>query len=58
KGTQDYGLAFPTSNNERIELECFSDSDWCGDKDDEEAHQGTGSGSEIHPYHGLQRSRT
>ncbi|PNY14437.1 putative copia-type protein, partial [Trifolium pratense] len=35
KGTQDYGLAFPTSNNEtQIELEGFSDSGWCGDKDD------------------------
>ncbi|KAK2352556.1 putative mitochondrial protein [Trifolium repens] len=35
KGTKDYGLAFPTSNNNsQIELEGFSDSDWCGDKDD------------------------
>ncbi|CAJ2634371.1 unnamed protein product [Trifolium pratense] len=35
KGTQDYGLAFPTSNNEtQIEVEGFSDSNWCGDKDD------------------------
>ncbi|PNX56200.1 copia-type polyprotein, partial [Trifolium pratense] len=35
KGTHDYGLVFPTSNSEtQIELEGFSDSDWCGDKDD------------------------
>ncbi|GAU30874.1 hypothetical protein TSUD_15600 [Trifolium subterraneum] len=35
KGTQDFGLAFPTSNKEsKIELEGFSDSDWCGDKED------------------------
>ncbi|PNX84052.1 hypothetical protein L195_g040105 [Trifolium pratense] len=35
KGTQDYGLTFSTSNNEaQIELEGFSDSYWCRDKDD------------------------
>ncbi|CAJ2653926.1 unnamed protein product [Trifolium pratense] len=41
KGTQDYGLAFPTSNSEtQIELEGFSDSDWCGDKDDRRSTSG------------------
>jgi hypothetical protein len=41
KGTQDFGLAFPTSNKEsKIELEGFSDSDWCGDKEDRRSTSG------------------
>ncbi|GAU33196.1 hypothetical protein TSUD_206550 [Trifolium subterraneum] len=41
KDTQDFGLAFPTSNKEsKIELEGFSDSDWCGDKEDRRSTSG------------------
>ncbi|GAU32293.1 hypothetical protein TSUD_63100 [Trifolium subterraneum] len=41
KGTQDFDLAFPTSNKEsKIELEGFSDSDWCGDKEDRRSTSG------------------
>ncbi|GAU50842.1 hypothetical protein TSUD_232190 [Trifolium subterraneum] len=41
KGTRDFGLAFPTSNKEsKIELEGFSDSDWCGDKEDRRSTSG------------------
>ncbi|KAK2370871.1 putative mitochondrial protein [Trifolium repens] len=41
KGTHDYGLAFPRSKMEsKFELEGFSDSDWCGDKDDRRSTSG------------------
>ncbi|GAU39052.1 hypothetical protein TSUD_396570 [Trifolium subterraneum] len=41
KGTKDFGLVFPTNNKEsKIELEGFSDSDWCGDKDDRRSKSG------------------
>ncbi|MCH82414.1 copia-type polyprotein [Trifolium medium] len=41
KGTQDFGLAFPTSKvGSQFELEGFSDSDWCGDKDDRRSTSG------------------
>ncbi|KAK2417383.1 putative mitochondrial protein [Trifolium repens] len=41
KGTQDFGLAFLKSNMEsELELEGFSDSDWCGDKDDRRSTSG------------------
>jgi hypothetical protein len=41
KGTQDFGLAFLKSNMEsEFELEGFSDSDWCGDKDDRRSTSG------------------
>jgi hypothetical protein len=41
KGTKEYGLNFPTSDTEgKMELEGFSDSDWCGDKDDRRSTYG------------------
>jgi hypothetical protein len=41
KGTQDFGLVFPKSKMEsEIELEGFSESDWCGDKDDRRSTSG------------------
>ncbi|WJX11887.1 hypothetical protein P8452_02442 [Trifolium repens] len=41
KGTHDYGLTFPKSKMEsKFELEGFSDSDWCGDKDDRRSTSG------------------
>jgi hypothetical protein len=41
KGTKEYGLNFPTSDTEgKMELEGFSDSDWCGDRDDRRSTSG------------------
>jgi hypothetical protein len=41
KGTKDYGLCFQrNSSNGTMELEGYSDSDWCGDKDDRRSTTG------------------
>ncbi|MCI36167.1 hypothetical protein A2U01_0057389 [Trifolium medium] len=41
KGTKDYGLVFQRNNsNGSMELEGYSDSDWCGDKDDRRSTTG------------------
>lgn len=42
KGTLDFGVLFPDQNcsKENIDVHGFSDSDWCGDKDDRKSTGG------------------
>ncbi|CAJ2637099.1 unnamed protein product [Trifolium pratense] len=40
-GTLDYGILFPKSaKNTKLEIVCYSDSDWCGDKVDRRSTTG------------------
>ncbi|KAK2440388.1 putative mitochondrial protein [Trifolium repens] len=40
-GTQDFGIFFPkTAKNEKLEIMCYSDADWCGDKMDRRSTTG------------------
>ncbi|XP_019445525.1 PREDICTED: uncharacterized protein LOC109349243 [Lupinus angustifolius] len=40
KGTLNYGIMFPNQKENELQLVGFSDSDWCGDKEDRRSTSG------------------